>query len=74
MRPLPLLACLSSDSESCPTVIEGALTAAETFVNAMQKAASGPQKATHVVAGDLAAVLPAMLHTLASPHDVSTPI
>ncbi len=77
MRPLYLLACLCSDSESCQTVIEGALTAAATFLNATQKVSSGPQKATaaaRAVAGDIAAVLPTMLCTLASPYDVSTPI
>ncbi len=69
MRPLPLLVSLSSHSESCSDVIEGSLAAATTFVNAMQESLSGPQKANMI--GDVAVVLPAMLHTLTSPHDVS---
>ncbi len=71
MRPLSLLVSLSSDAESCTTVIEGALTAAVTFMNVIvQEASSGSQKAQ--IAGDIAVALPLLLHTLASPHEASS--
>ncbi len=69
MRPLSLLVSLSSHSESCSNVIECSLAAATTFVYAIQQSSPDSQKAN--IIGDIVAVLPAMLHTLASPHDVS---